>query len=79
MTLIRVSNRLGVKQINVFLSFLKAFIWPKCWCQKIDKNINYQLAIMTFIRISNRLAIIVILAKTAKIDPKITQNFELKS
>ena len=57
MTLICISSRLGVKQKNVLLPFLKAFIMYNNLCQKTDKNISYQLSIMILICISNRLGV----------------------
>ena len=45
--------------------------------EKVYKSILYQIFFMTFIRISNRLAIIaIIIAKTAKIGQKTHQKFQ---
>ena len=56
MALICISNRLGVKQKNVFIIF-ESLHFDKILGLKIDKNISYQLAIMTLIRISNHLGV----------------------
>ena len=56
MTLVRISNRLGVKQKNLFF-FFESLHWPKFLRQKINTNISYQFAIMTLIRTSDRLGV----------------------
>ena len=55
----------------------KNYVWSFALLQIF---ILYQIAIMTFIRISNRLAVIAtLIAKTAKKLTKNRQNFKLKS